>query len=146
MNIFGPIFEMAVDDFIQFKTNRQNEEWDSGKLSEKLQSIVRLLAIVAYFLFKKKITITDIYRTQEENDKIYNWSKDSRRKRKYSVHTFWRGVDIRVNKRSLTHKEAVLLRDIANVFVYDKKRKSIKTAVYGNDKLHINHIHLQTKA
>ena len=135
-----------LDGLLEFKTDRQREEWESGQLSKKLKWIVRVIAVASYYVFNKKVVITDIFRTQQENEKIYGWAPGSRKKRPVSVHSFWRGIDLRVigNKRKSHYKkaEAKTIARIGNAFLYDTKRPNKKTAVYG-DQRHSNHIHLQ---
>ena len=135
----GIIYSL-LDKLISFKADRQQKEWESRQVKDKLKLIVYIMAMVSFFLFKKKITITDIFRTQEENDKIYGWKLGCGRKRKYSVHSAWRGVDIRI--RGYKKEQLKILVSIGNSFPYDVKRSRIKTAKWG-DKLHTNHIHFQ---
>ena len=127
---------------IKFKTERIEQEWRSGNLNEKIYDIINVLEMVTQHVFNKPIVVTDIYRTQEENDRIYGWVKGGKKKRKYSVHTYWRGIDIRTN--IYDEKEIKTLVRILSHIVYDEKRPRIKTAKYG-DSLHLDHIHIQVK-
>lgn len=139
------MFAILIDGLIEFKTDRQQREWESGNLSKKLTWIVRVIAVASYYIFGKKIVVTDIFRTQLEYDIITKWKPG--KKKKLSVHTFWRGVDVRVTGDHrhpyLKKDEAKVLVRIGNAFKYDKKRPWKKTAVYG-DKKHIDHLHLQS--
>ena len=131
-----------LQEIISYKTNRIMNEFHSDKLKPKLKSIVILLAYYSWSFFGKRIVLTDIFRTQKEQDKIYKNNKAYQKKPFQSVHQFWRGVDIRVRKDSLTKKEAQTLTNIANTIQYDTKRPILKTALFG-DSLHKSHIHIQ---
>jgi hypothetical protein len=120
---------------VKFKTQRQRREW--RRLDKRLKGLVRGLDLISQAFFKKELTVTEVFRTQKENNKIYGDEKH------ISVHTFLRGVDIRTS--NLTKQEAQILADMANCIPYDPKRKHIKTAKFG-DKLHSNHIHAQVRA
>lgn len=135
--------------FFEFKTRRQKREWYSGKLHVRAVVVAWLFAIVSKLIFGKKLFVTDIYRTQEENDKIYGWYLGCGRKRKYSVHSYWRGIDFRTldidgDKRPprYTKEQAETLKNIGNAFPYDPDRPDLKTVVYGNGR-HKDHFHIQ---
>ena len=134
MSMIDNIIRQIADILIDFKTDKQRTEWSSGKLSQNIINIVLILAFVSYLIFQKKIMITEIFRTQEENNKIYGDTKH------ISTHTYYRAVDLRTS--IYTANQASFLSAIANCFQYDPKRPAKNTALYG-DKLHLNHIHLQ---
>ena len=139
------LLDYAIPAVIEFKTEKQKKEWNDPILKEKLKNITKVIAMVIYILFKKNIIVTEILRTQVENDFIYKWKKESGKKRPSSVHTYGRGIDIRVDESrgGLSHEEAVLVTKIANAFTYDPKRPKKKTALYG-DAIHKDHLHIQT--
>ena len=70
-----------MNGLIRFKYNKQQTEWDDIQLYQKVKQIVTLLAFYSWIIFKERIEITEIFRTQEENDIIY------KEKGHYSVHT-----------------------------------------------------------
>lgn len=129
--------ELTIRNIIDCKTNRQYEEWQDNRLNSKLKWLIESLACISWGWFEKRIIITDIYRTQIENNKIYGDNFH------YSVHTFFRGIDIRISH--YTEDEIRLLVNIANQLPYDKKRPKLKTAIFG-DKNHLDHIHTQVNA
>lgn len=137
------LFEKEYDlhNLIIFKTDRQRREWESEKLDQKLKFIVEALALVSWGCFNKHLMITDIYRSQNENEIIYGWN--GKGKQPVSTHTYWRAVDIGVgtNNERYTKDEAQILYEIACCIPY-KKGSNLKSAVYGI-KRHWNHIHLQ---
>lgn len=133
---------------IDYKTDRQREEMESGSVNIRLVKILQLALEWTALNYPKydKITITDIFRTPEEQDKIYLNHKDEnvankyRKKKWYSVHQFWRGLDIRVN--DMGKGQAELMCDFLNTIFYDKNRPNKKTAIL-HDVGTGSHIHLQ---
>jgi hypothetical protein len=133
---------------LEFKTDKQRKEYYSNNVSLRLKNRVRILAFVTFVLFRKKTVVTEVFRTQHENDKIYGWKEGSKKKRKISVHSDWRGVDTRVAdseekaKDAITYDEAMIIAAVMNGIPYDNNRPKVKTAKFG-DAVHRNHIHLQ---
>ena len=77
---------------IKFKTDRIEREWNSGLMDEKLKDLVVMLDLYLHLVHGiKTCTLTEIFRYHTEQEEYY---KDSD-KVGYSVHEFWRGVDIR---------------------------------------------------
>lgn len=125
-----------MKNIITFKTDKQQNEWHNKNLDNRLKFLVEALALISWGFFEKRLVITEIFRTQEENDKIY------REPGHISVHQLWRGIDIRT--KDYTSKQVQTLVDIANQIVYDENRPHMQTAVYGDER-HQDHIHLQVK-
>ncbi len=126
-------------DIIEFKSDRVLQEWDSPYLSQKLKNIILILATYSWYIFEKKIIITSIFRTQEEQDKYYSTNENYKKKPWKSVHQLWRGVDLR--SYIYTDVEIQSLLKITNTIPYDLNRPNKKTAIYHNvgvgDHLHI---------
>lgn len=111
---------------MRFKTYRQSDEWESKNLNERLRNIILCLDYFSVAKFGKEIVITDIYRTQEEQDEIYKKHPNYKKKPWKSVHQFWRGIDIR---SSIFEKEEINeLLFVLNRIPYDPKRSKKKTA------------------
>lgn len=142
MSSLKQISDIISEYYIEFKTQNEKDEWHSGNVNPKLISIINILSMICFSLFNKIITITEVFRTQEENDKIYGWTESNNSTRPISVHTYWRGVDIRTF--NFKKSEIEIIVNILNSIPY-KKIGNIKTAVYG-DKRHLDHIHIQVSA
>jgi hypothetical protein len=134
-----------------YKTSRIRKEAESGNLDLKLGKILEWAMMWISFEYPKysELTITDIFRLQKEQDKIYlnhiNPDTVKRYKKKpwYSVHQDWRGVDIRTN--DMPKGMAVRLVKLLNMITYDSTRTYIVTAKYHDvsKKQNAGHIHLQ---
>jgi hypothetical protein len=132
---------------IDFKTDRIRSEWDERKIDDRLRKIISVLAYYSYELLGKKLFITQLIRTQPEQDAIYLNHKNKTIAEKYqkkpwpSVHQHGRGADIRVYKH-YTPKEIERLMAVLNSIPYNKK---YKTATYHNVTKYKSgyHIHIQ---
>lgn len=122
---------------IKFKTKRIAKEFNDPKMSSDLLSLVYILNEFCQLELKKDITLTDLYRTQEEQDAIY---KDIPNYNKKSVHQYWRGVDIR--SRDFTIEEIEKIAQFMNLITYDVKHK---TCIYHKVKGNVYHLHIQSK-
>ena len=113
---------------IKFKNNsdRIKKEWaELNKKNRDLREIVEYYSRIVWILWRKHCTLTDIFRTDAEQRKIYPGQP-----KKKSVHQFWRGVDVRDNLEYW--QEEVMRRIINNKFFYDKNRPKLKTLLYHN--------------
>ncbi len=126
---------------IEFKTLKQRNEWLDRRLSIKLQGIVFAMANISYYIFDKPLVITEIYRTQKQQDKYYKNNPVYREKPWPSVHQHWRGIDIRTS--NYTQAQIDILLNIANCIQYDPQREERKTAIY-HDVNHGLHLHVQS--
>ena len=124
---------------IKFKTVRVSKEWESGKLPQKLKDIIVLLAYYSITFFKIPITITCIFRTQEEQDKIYQGNVTYHHKPWKSNHQYWNAIDLR--SKDFTEKQIEILVSIANTIRYRTKGKT--TAVYHKVNGGAFHFHIQ---
>ena len=126
---------------IQFKSERQQREWNDGQLGPKLIDIMNMVNLYSELVFNKSIVITDIYRTQKEQDDIYYYNQDYQKKPWKSVHQYWRGVDIR---SSIYDEEEIKeLVKLANKVTYDPARPDKKTSLYHTVGSGL-HVHFQT--
>ncbi len=139
---------------IDYKTDRIRLEMESGEVKQKLVDILHMglkwlsIEYPAY----SGITITDIYRTNDEQDQIYLNHIDSDIVKKYtnkpwqSVHQDHRGMDIRT--KDMPKGMADRLTDIFNMITYDHRRPWIKTAKNHDVSKNQNagHIHIQVVA
>lgn len=120
-----------------FKTRRIQDEY--SELYEKnneLFKIVEKVNFITEALMGKSIVITEVYRTQEEQDRYYKG------KNKFiSPHQRWLAVDIR--SRNFTEKEVLAIVHAINKNV-NSKNTYIPTAFYHDIGLG-KHIHMQFK-
>jgi len=122
---------------IDFKTDQERAEYNDSQLDQKLKNIVTLLAYYSWEFFNKKVFITEVYRTQHENNLIY---KDTKH---VSLHTYHHAVDIRSS--IYTDEEIEKLLTVANTILYRKGSKH-KTAKYHHVGNGAFHFHIQTSA
>lgn len=64
-------------------------------VNSKLKKILYMLALYCEVEFGKDITITELYRTQDEQDQYYEDNQRYKEKPWKSVHQFGRGADVR---------------------------------------------------
>ena len=129
---------------ITFKDDRQKAEW--ADISGKLKQLIEMLALYMWLKYGRQIMITELKRTQDEQDDIYGKKADKETKAKYkkkpwkSVHQFDRGADIRTYDWERNEVKDALF--ILNTIVYDKARSRKKTAIH-HDLGTGEHIHIQ---
>lgn len=108
------------------------------KICTRLATILYYLDLYTRMKFNKEIIITDLMRTQKEQDKIYKNNKQYEKKPWKSVHQFGRGADVRVSNFSKGEIEDIL--GMLNQLPYgDGKHKTALLHDIGNGK----HIHIQ---
>jgi hypothetical protein len=130
-----------MTNIIEFKTDRVRSEWDNEQLNDKLKNIIILLAFYSWNFFQKKLTITEIFRTQDEQDRYYRDNEKYKKKPWASVHMFYRGIDLRT--KYYDDVEIKTLLKIANTIPYDLNKPSKKTLLY-HDVGKGKHLHAQT--
>jgi hypothetical protein len=82
---------------IEFKSIRQSYEFVDPKLDPRLRIMILTLAGYGSFFFRgKTIKLTELFRTDEEQDEIYKDDPIYQKSKWKSVHQFWRGADIRL--------------------------------------------------
>lgn len=122
---------------LKYKTPRIEKEF--SQLFEKnpeLYQIVKEIEFVGKLWFRKTIVITEVYRTQKEQDRYY------RNKKKFiSPHQRWLAVDLRT--RNLESEQITSLVNHINKNV-NYKNTYIPTAFYHDIGLG-KHIHIQFK-
>ena len=135
---------------LNFKTDRQRLEFESGNVNTRLVNIVKFgmeFLSLEYPDIDYTLVLTDIKRETKEQDAIYLNHKDKTVAEKYkkkpwlSTHQFWRGIDIRVN--DMPKGMAEKLTNFFNQITYDKLRLKKKTAIL-HDVGTGSHIHCQT--
>lgn len=125
---------------MKFKDVRQQVEWETGKLPRKITNIIKFIDHYCQAKYNYEITLTEVLRTQEEQDSIYKDDPNYKVKPWVSNHQYWRAVDLRTNDM-----KAGMVEDIAEVvnrITYDPKRPDKKTCVYHDVGKGI-HFHLQ---
>jgi len=134
---------------IKFKTSKQQSEWESGNVDLRLVYIIQWMQRYLEMVYPNyNITITDVYRSQEEQDNIYLNSDDPELVKKYkkkpwkSVHQYWRGVDIRTT--DMRGKMAYRISNLLAQIPYDENRPQKKTAIFHNVGTG-QHCHIQVK-
>jgi len=125
---------------MKFKTDRIQKEFESNQLPWKLVRIIQMIENFCLAKYNYEITITDILRTQEEQDAIYEYSDKYREKPWKSVHQVWRGVDLRT--RDMPSEAINEISDMVNKIQYDPNRPEKKSCIYHNVGAGI-HLHLQ---
>lgn len=86
---------------LKFKTDQERDEWvQMGFKNPRLVDAIIDLADTMQLMFGKDITLTEVFRTPDEQTALY---KDEAQKVAKSPHSFWKAVDIR--SRDLTQHQ-----------------------------------------
>ena len=125
---------------MKFKTGEIEAQWNSDKVNSRLKNIILLGVEYAQIELKKELTITDLIRTQAEQDEIYKDNERYKIKPWPSVHQYGRGVDLRT--RDFTQNEIDKLEAFFNTFTYDANRPNKKTCLV-HDVGKGKHFHVQ---
>ena len=128
---------------MKFKTDEIEAQWNSDKVSKKLKDIIKMGEEYSSIEFGQELTITDLIRTQEEQDRIYGDSENYQINPWPSVHQFGRGADLRV--RDFTKEQIDKLTTFFNLITYDSNRSNKKTCLVHNVGQGL-HFHIQIKA
>ena len=110
-----------------------------GKLDNRLQIILYTLAGYTYYNFGKGIILTELLRTQEEQDKIYSESEEYKQRPWKSVHQFGRGADVSIKYFTAEEIENIV-RFLNDNFLYVG---AVHTALVHNVGYGM-HLHIQT--
>lgn len=116
-----------------FKTERQQQEWNSPELDPRLRGIVLAVAEFVWRNYKRSAVITSIWRSDAEQKSIYGEDV-----KKLSPHQFWRGIDMRT--RDYTQDE------ITGIIAFLNKnwpRVDGKPLVIYHDVGRGDHLHIQ---
>lgn len=140
---------------IEYKTERQRKEFHSELDVTTCGGHFRINPRVVYLLFwiEKLISakytkyvslkITDVLRTQEEQDKIYKHNGHYQLNPWQSVHQYGRGIDISLEDLKEHNVDLHWLKNIVNKdWVYDFNKPD-KDCLIIHDVGHGMHIHLQ---
>lgn len=120
-----------------FKTTKLHDQWI--KLKDKNKFLYDMVCDIAEYSktnFNKSVVVTDIFRTEQEQIKLYGYARPS-------VHMHWRGLDL----RSWIYNESEikqLLEYINYKYLYDEHRPHIKCAIHHKISGGAEHFHLQT--
>jgi hypothetical protein len=132
-----PNKQLEDSESISFKTDREKGEWEILKIKNKLLvKITEYLSKLSKEKANKEIIITSIFRTLEEQKKIYGVNV-------FSVHVLWRALDV----RSFIYTEEQIkyfVEEINKKFMYDPTRTYLKVCLYHSVNHNGWHLHLQT--
>lgn len=107
------------------------------KNNSRLYLLLHLLKDFVSLEFKKDLTLTEIYRTIEENSRIYSYLPENERP-KSSVHCQWEGADIR--STDFTQIEIDKILKFLNCFKF-RNEKSV--GIYHQLRNGAPHFHIQ---
>ena len=121
-------------ELLRFKQDdKHNLKTEFEKIDFRLRFIYMSWVSEMQYRFNYTPTITEIFRTQEEQEYIYKVLATEEEKAKYaqnpviSVHQVWRGIDSRSN--DMTQEMIDFTKDYLNHIPYDVNRH-IQTFVY----------------
>jgi hypothetical protein len=123
---------------IQFKTPRIEQEFsDLQTKNPKLVCIINALAALCRYEFRKEITITDIYRSEDEYKALYAYNLSAMPTDR--PHSSWLACDLRSS--DFTDAEIRKMLTFLNMFTYvSGKPVSFYHAIPGN----AYHFHVQS--
>ena len=125
---------------IKFKTKRiEKEFYYNTSIKDRLKDIIYMLALYTELEFRKDITLTELHRTQEEQDSYYKDNDRYREKPWKSVHQYGRGADIRT--KNFEQEEIMKMVDFLNHVHYSTKHN---TALFHDIGIG-EHIHIQVR-
>ena len=139
---------------IIYKTDRQRKELMGEKAVRTGDAVYKVNPMTVKLLYWlnewaeknmsiKVLIVTDVLRTQEEQDKIYHHLIIYKQKPWKSVHQFGRGIDIAVSNLMEAGLDPDLIVEAVNAnWIYDPSRPKKKCAVRHNVGRG-DHIHLQ---
>lgn len=125
---------------LAFKSD--NEEQEFPKISPRLRAILWELTWFCNTKIFKDVCITDLLRTQEEQDSLYFKHSKYQKTPWKSVHQYGRGADIRTYDCFSVQEIQTILRFLNSNWTYDPTRPQLKTAIYHNIGAGA-HIHIQ---
>ena len=125
---------------LRFKTARIASEWASDKPKPLLRAIIDQMTEVARVLYDADVTLTCVYRTQEEDAALYHEASHSP-----GVHCYWRGADVSVIMFTFSQVKELCAR-ANDRFKYDPERPWMRCAIFeatGEPGVTAPHIHVQ---
>ena len=111
-----------MDRIIQHKTIRVAQEWNSGKLDNRVCIIIYALAGFVFNRFEKILTITEIWRSDAEQDAYYANYPAYKQQPWKSTHQDWRAADVRAMVFTADELKAID-EFLNNNFFYNKEHK-----------------------
>lgn len=124
---------------MKFKTQNEETEWPLlYNYNIRLYTLIQLLEGYAQLNFNKELTLTEIYRTQEEFDALYAQTPPDKRPAR-SPHQDWRAVDIRSS--DFTEQEIHKMLTFLNTFTYAGGQRPV--AIYHMIAGNTFHFHTQ---
>lgn len=125
---------------MQFKTTKIKEEYNElTAQNKKLKTVLDMLDLYCMLEFKKEITLTHLFRTKEEHEKLYAQTPEHKRP-KSSPHMFWNACDIR--SWTFTDKEKDKMLRFLNCFNY-KSGQGRPVAIVHTIAGNVEHFHIQ---
>lgn len=132
---------MILPDSLIFKNDNIKKQWESQKLSKRLETIIFALSGYIWHQFKKPLILTEIYRTQEEQDQIYANDPKYKEQKFVSPHQVWRAVDCRIS--DFKDDELKKIQEfLFSRFIYNTKDPRYKIVLVHNIGFG-NHLHIQ---
>lgn len=122
---------------VTFKTQRQEAEWKDAKVSARLKKLVEMVADFVELIYKRDIMITELLRTQAEQDRIYAADEKYKKAPWKSVHQEGRGCDLRT--KDMTNEQVQKILALANMVPY----REGKVTALQHDVGAGMHIHIQ---
>lgn len=118
---------------IEYKnnSNRLREEFEELKVrNEMLYNILLDCGNFCQEYFQKKVVITMIYRTDEEQDSIYKDDEKYKVKKFKSPHQFWHGADLRSSHLDTEQIEKLVnylngLYNVGNYYKWTAKNHNV---------------------
>jgi len=124
---------------MQYKSSQSENEIDL--IDKRLFILIKFLDIFTLQKFGKQITITELFRTQSEQDNIYADNQEYKIHPWKSVHQFGRGADIRAVNFTKEEQDEIIF--MMNKYPYgDGKHNTILLHDVGDGL----HFHLQVIA
>lgn len=124
---------------MMFKTETERTEWEQLDLKNpRLHSLILWLENYVQLNFGKELTLTEIFRSQEEFDALYAQTPPEQRPAR-SPHQDWHAVDIRSSV--FTGSEIQKMISVLNTFKYKDGSKQV--CVYHQIAGNVMHFHIQ---
>lgn len=125
---------------MRFKTLQVEQEYATLFDQNKNQRLGKLLVALELFVsleFGKELTLTSIFRTQEEHDALYAHTPPDKRPAR-SPHMDWGAVDLRSS--DFTQEEITKMLSFLNCF---SRKDGKKVAIYHTISGNVAHFHIQ---
>ena len=124
---------------IEYKHPESENEFEAS-IDSRLRIILFTLAGFVYHNFGKTITITELMRTQEQQDEYYANNPDYKKEKWSSPHQFGRGADLRITY--YTDEEIQMIELFLNLNFKYNDYSGFETALVHNTGMG-RHLHIQ---